>query len=261
MRHARECSPPKLRNIPGPSGIQPLGHTVKRREWRQEKQGMDALATDIGSIFDQAQETAATGRPSRTEAEAAVRTLIRWAGDDPRREGLMDTPARVLRAYAEWLGGYDADPVALLERTFGESGGYDGIVLLRDITFVSHCEHHMAPVRGRAHIAYLPSTRVVGISKLARIVELYARRLQIQERMTAQIAQAIETVLQPKGVAVIVEGTHGCMATRGVHKPGVTMVTSSMLGVFKHRPEAQAEVLAALGLRRGEGAAAGNLFG
>ena len=150
------------------------------------------------------------------DVQEAIRTLIRWAGDDPGREGLIDTPARVLRAYAEWFGGYGEDPVALLERTFGESGGYDGIVLLRDIRFVSHCEHHMAPVQGRAHVAYLPGARVVGISKLTRIVELYARRLQIQERMTAQIADAIEGVLQPKGVAVAIEATHGCMVTRGV---------------------------------------------
>ena len=221
---------------------------------------MDALATGLEHALDHAQDTATAHRPSRAEAAAAVRTLIRWAGDDPGREGLMDTPDRVLRAYAEWFGGYNEDPVTLLERTFGESGGYDGIVLLRDVRFVSHCEHHMAPVLGRAHVAYLPGARVVGISKLARIVELYAQRLQIQERMTAQIADAIDAVLQPKGVAVVVEATHGCMATRGVHKPGAAMVTSRLLGAFRDHPETRAEFLAAVGLGQ-RGGAAGNLFG
>jgi GTP cyclohydrolase I len=221
---------------------------------------MDALATGIGGALDHERDPGVLYRPSRAEAEAAVRTLIRWAGDDPGREGLMDTPDRVLRAYAEWFGGYAEDPVALLERTFGESGGYDGIVLLRDIRFVSHCEHHMAPVLGRAHVAYLPGARVVGISKLTRIVELYARRLQIQERMTAQIADAIEAVLQPRGVAVVVEATHGCMATRGVHKPGAAMVTSRMLGAFRDHPGTRAEFLSAIGLGRRDGVA-GNLFG
>jgi GTP cyclohydrolase I len=188
-----------------------------------------------------------------------VRTLIRWAGDDPRREGLADTPDRVLRAYAEWFGGYAEDPVELLERTFGESGGYDGMVLLRDIRFVSHCEHHMAPVLGRAHVAYLPGGRVVGISKLTRLVDLYARRLQIQERMTAQIANALEAVLRPRGVAVVVEATHGCMATRGVHRPGAAMVTSRLLGAFRDHPETRAEFLSAIGLHRD--GARGNLFG
>ena len=199
-------------------------------------------------------------RPSRAEAAEAVRTLIRWAGDDPGREGLMGTPDRVLRAYAEWFGGYDEDPVALLERTFGESGGYDGIVLLRGIRFVSHCEHHMAPVLGRAHVAYLPGARVVGVSKLARLVELYAGRLQIQERMTAQIADALDTALRPRGVAVVVEATHGCMATRGVHKPGAAMVTSCLLGAFRDHPGTRAEFLSAVGQERRDGVA-GNLFG
>jgi GTP cyclohydrolase I len=221
---------------------------------------MDALVTGLGEALERAQDTVTARRPSRAEAEAAVRTLIRWAGDDSRREGLADTPDRVLRAYAEWFAGYDEDPVELLERTFGESGGYDGIVLLRDIRFVSHCEHHMAPVLGRAHVAYLPGARVVGISKLARIVELYARRLQIQERMTAQIADAIEAVLRPRGVAVVVEATHGCMATRGVHKPGAAMVTSRLLGAFQDHPETRAEFLSAIGLARRDGAS-GNLFG
>jgi GTP cyclohydrolase I len=220
---------------------------------------MDALVTGLEHAPDHAQDTELAQRPSRAAAEAAVRTLIRWAGDDPRREGLADTPDRVLRAYAEWFGGYAEDPVELLERTFGESGGYDGMVLLRDIRFVSHCEHHMAPVLGRAHVAYLPGGRVVGISKLTRLVDLYARRLQIQERMTAQIANALEAVLRPRGVAVVVEATHGCMATRGVHRPGAAMVTSRLLGAFRDHPETRAEFLSAIGLRRD--GAGGNLFG
>jgi GTP cyclohydrolase I len=220
---------------------------------------MDALVTGLEHAPDHAQDTELAQRPSRAAAEAAVRTLIRWAGDDPRREGLADTPDRVLRAYAEWFGGYAEDPVELLERTFGESGGYDGMVLLRDIRFVSHCEHHMAPVLGRAHVAYLPGGRVVGISKLTRLVDLYARRLQIQERMTAQIANALEAVLRPRGVAVVVEATHGCMATRGVHRPGAAMVTSRLLGAFRDHPETRAEFLSAIGLHRD--GARGNLFG
>lgn len=221
---------------------------------------MDALAMRLGDGTDLEEAGGVVRRPSRAEAEAAVRTLIRWAGDDPGREGLVDTPDRVLRAYAEWFGGYDENPVELLERTFGESGGYDGMVLLRDIRFVSHCEHHMAPVFGRAHVAYLPGARVVGISKLTRIVELYARRLQIQERMTAQVADAIQAVLRPRGVAVVVEATHGCMATRGVRKPGAAMVTSRMLGAFRDHPETRAEFLAAVGLGRRDGGA-GNISG
>jgi len=221
---------------------------------------MDALATGLEETLDHVQDTGAARRPSRAEAEAAVRTLIRWAGDDPRREGLADTPGRVLRAYEEWFGGYGEDPVELLQRTFGESGGYDGMVLLRDIRFVSHCEHHMAPVLGRAHVAYLPGARVVGISKLTRLVELYARRLQIQERMTAQIADALQAVLRPRGVAVVVEATHGCMATRGVHKPGAAMVTSRLLGAFRDHPETRTEFLSAIGLARRD-SVTGNLFG
>jgi GTP cyclohydrolase IA len=185
-------------------------------------------------------------RPAREEAEAAVRTLIRWAGDDPDREGLEATPARVVRAYEEWFNGYGEDPAELLQRTFEEAGGYDEIVLLRDIRFESHCEHHMAPIIGRAHIGYLPRNRVVGISKLARLVEVYARRLQIQERMTAEIANTLERVLNPHGVAVVLEGTHTCMTTRGVHKSHATMVTSRMLGVFRDRPETRQEFLSAI---------------
>ena len=190
-----------------------------------------------------------TGRPTREEAEAAVRTLLRWAGDDPTREGLVDTPGRVARAYEEFFAGYEVDPVALLERTFEETDGYDEIVLLRDIRLESHCEHHMVPIIGRAHVAYLPHRRVVGISKLARVVEAYAKRLQIQEKLTAQIANTIQQVLQPRGVAVVIEAAHQCMTTRGIHKPGVTMVTSRMLGAFRDDPTTRREVLAMIGSR------------
>ena len=188
-------------------------------------------------------------RPSRSDAEDAVRTLIRWAGDDPDREGLRGTPARAVRAYEEWFAGYNEDPRDYLKRTFEEVAGYDEIVLLRDIRFESYCEHHLAPIIGRAHIGYLPHTRVVGISKLARLVDVYAKRLQIQERMTAEIAGCINIVLKPLGVAVVLEATHQCMTTRGVHKSGVTMVTSRMLGVFRSRPETRQEFLAALNMR------------
>jgi GTP cyclohydrolase IA len=181
--------------------------------------------------------------PTRTDAEDAVRVLLRYAGDDPAREGLADTPARVVRAWGEWFAGYAIDPTALLERTFEEVEGYDEVVLLKDIRFVSHCEHHLAPIIGTAHVGYLPDHRVVGISKLARVVEAYARRLQIQEKMTAQIANTIATVLKPRGVAVVISAEHGCMTTRGVHQQDVRMVTSSMLGVFRDKPEARAEFL------------------
>ena len=185
--------------------------------------------------------------PSREEAEAAVRVLLRWAGDDPTREGLLDTPRRVVDAYTEWFSGYSVDPEAFLERTFSETEGYDEMVVLTDIRFESHCEHHVAPIIGRAHVAYLPDRRVVGISKLARLIEVYSRRLQIQEKMTAQIANALDRVLQPKGAAVIVEATHHCMTTRGVHKPGVTMVTSRMLGAFRNDQATRREFLAMVG--------------
>ncbi|MDQ2804501.1 MAG: GTP cyclohydrolase I FolE [Pseudomonadota bacterium] len=186
-------------------------------------------------------------RPTREEAEAAVRTLLRWAGEDPAREGLIDTPARVARAYEEFFFGYGIDPVGLLERTFEETDGYDEIVLLRDIRVESHCEHHMAPIIGRAHVGYLPHRRVVGISKLARVVEAYARRFQIQEKLTAQIANTIQDVLQPRGVAVVIEAAHQCMTTRGVHKQGATMVTSRMLGAFRDDPSTRRELLAMIG--------------
>jgi len=182
--------------------------------------------------------------PTREEAEAAVRTLIRWAGDDPDREGLLDTPARVARSYEEFYRGYDEDPVALLERTFAEVEGYDEIVLLRDIRLESHCEHHMVPIVGRAHVAYLPDRRVVGISKLARLVDAFAHRLQIQEKLTAQIADTIQVVLRPHGTAVIIEAVHECMSCRGVHKTGVSMVTSRMLGIFRENRSTRQELMA-----------------
>ena len=184
-------------------------------------------------------------RPTRAEAEAAVRTLIGWAGDDPRREGLRDTPARVVRAYEEWFAGYAQEPAEILERTFGEVAGYDELVLLRDIPVESVCEHHMAAIHGVAHVAYLPSERVVGISKLARLVDAFGRRLQIQERLTAEIAGALERTLRPRGVAVVVEATHACMSSRGVRKAGASLVTRRFTGVFEE-PERRREVLAAL---------------
>lgn len=184
---------------------------------------------------------------TQEEAERAVRTLLRWAGDDPEREGLSETPARVARAYKEWFSGYGEDPYVYLKSTFEETDGYDEMVVLRDIRFESHCEHHLAPIIGKVHVAYLPNRRVVGISKLARIVEVYARRLQIQEKLTAQIANTINEVLEPQGVAVAVEASHQCMTTRGIHKPGVTMVTSRMLGQFRTDPSTRREFLAMIG--------------
>jgi GTP cyclohydrolase I len=184
-------------------------------------------------------------QPSRAEAEAAVRTLIRWAGDDPAREGLLATPARVVRAYEEWFGGYRQDPASLLTRTFGEVGGYDDAVILRDIPLQSTCEHHMAPIRGVVHIAYLPRRRVVGISKLARLVEAFGRRLQIQERLTTEIADTLAQVLQPRGVAVIVQASHECLSSRGVRLHGVSMQTRRLLGEFAQEPR-RAEILATL---------------
>ena len=190
-------------------------------------------------------------RPSRATAENAVRTLIQWAGDDPSREGLRGTPARVVRAYEEWFAGYFEDPRDYLQRTFEEVAGYDEMVLLRDIRFESHCEHHMAPIIGRVHIGYLPRRRVVGISKLVRLVDVYAKRMQVQEKMTAEIASCLSTVLKPSGVAVVVEGAHECMTTRGVHRSDVTMVTSRMLGVFRTNFKTRQEFFAAIKLRRG----------
>lgn len=186
-------------------------------------------------------------RPSQAEAEEAVRTLLKWAGEDVTREGLLDTPARVARAYRQWFAGYEADPIEYLQRTFEEVAGYDEMVLLKNIRVESYCEHHMAPIIGKAHVGYLPNDRVVGISKLARVVETYARRFQVQEKMTAEIAQCIESVLQPRGVAVVIEAAHQCMTTRGVHKPGVTMVTSQMLGDFRTDPMTRREFLTIIG--------------
>ncbi|MEE8084766.1 MAG: GTP cyclohydrolase I FolE [Alphaproteobacteria bacterium] len=186
-------------------------------------------------------------RPSQAAAEDAVRTLIRWAGDDPSREGLLGTPDRVVRAWQEFYRGYDEDPYEILARTFEEIEGYDEMVVLKDIRFESHCEHHLLPIIGVAHVAYLPNTRVVGVSKLARLVEAYAKRLQIQEKMTAQIAAAIDEVLRPGGVAVVIEAEHQCMTTRGIHKPGATMVTSRMLGGFRSDQKTRREFLAMIG--------------
>jgi len=186
-------------------------------------------------------------RPTREEAERAVHTLLRWAGDDPSREGLADTPARVARAFEDWFSGYAQDPQEYLARTFEEVSGYDDMVILKDIRFESHCEHHLAPIIGRAHVGYLPNNKVVGISKLARVVEAFARRLQVQEKMNAQIAQCIQKVLEPKGVAVVIEAAHQCMTTRRVHKTGVTMVTSTMLGDFRTNDVTRREFLNIIG--------------
>ena len=190
-----------------------------------------------------ADPTTLSGTPSKEEAEEAVRTLIRWAGDDPAREGLIETPDRVVRSYAEFFSGYDMDPENVLAKTFEESGGYDEMVLVRDIELESHCEHHMVPIIGRAHVAYIPANRVVGISKLARVVEIFAKRLQIQEKLTVDIASTIDKVLKPQGVAVVIEARHQCMTTRGVHKPGADTVTSQMLGVFRDDPSTRREFL------------------
>ena len=186
-------------------------------------------------------------RPTRAEAEDAVRTLLRWSGDDPTREGLIDTPARVARSYEEFFAGYATDPTTELERTFEETEGYDEMVVLKDIRFESHCEHHLAPIIGVAHVAYLPKCRVIGISKLARVIEVYARRMQIQEKMTVQIATAIHEVLEPKGVAVVLEAEHHCMTTRGIHKPGVAMITSHMTGAFRENTATRREFMAMIG--------------
>jgi GTP cyclohydrolase I len=186
-------------------------------------------------------------RPSQAEAEDAVRTLIRWAGDDPTREGLLGTPDRVVRSYREFFAGYEQDPEEVLARTFEEIEGYDDMVVLRGIRFESYCEHHMVPIIGVAHIGYLPRHRVVGISKLVRVLEIFAKRLQIQEKMTAQIAQTLDRVLNPQGVAVVIDGEHQCMTTRGVHKPGVSMITSHMIGAFRDHDATRKEFLSIIG--------------
>ena len=186
-------------------------------------------------------------RPGRKEAEDAVKTLLLWAGEDPSREGLIDTPRRVAKAYEDWFSGYGLDPISFLERTFEEVEGYDEMIVLRDIAFESHCEHHMAPIIGKAHVGYLPNNKIVGISKLARVVDAFARRFQVQEKMTAQIAQCIEGVLKPKGVGVVIDAVHQCMTTRGIHKSGVSMVTSQMLGTFRNDARTRAEFLGMIG--------------
>ena len=205
------------------------------------------MASSKGTLRPSASPHIAPERPSRDEAEEAVRTLLRWAGDDPEREGLLDTPKRVTTAYGEWFAGYGVDPEEILSRTFEEVEGYDEMVILRNVRFESHCEHHLASIIGTAHVAYLPNQRVVGISKLARLVDAYAKRLQIQEKMTAQVANTLNDVLRPKGVGVVIEATHGCMTTRGVHKTGLTMVTSQMIGAFRDHGETRREFLSAIG--------------
>ena len=199
---------------------------------------------DVVSIDE---KTGDRDKPLREEAEEAVRTLIRWAGDDPDRQGLRGTPGRVVRAYDEFFVGYTQDPVEILQQTFDETDGYDEMIVLRDIEFFSHCEHHIVPIIGKVHVGYLPSERVVGISKLARVVEIFARRMQIQEKMTAQIANTLNEVLAPKGVAVVIEAVHQCMTTRGVQKPGVSLVTSRMLGDFRDDPMTRREFLSIIG--------------
>lgn len=196
------------------------------------------------------QATRKPRRPSRKKAEEAIETLLLWAGEDPRREGLLDTPKRVASAYEDWFSGYKDNPVQFLQRTFQEVEGYDEMIVLRDIEFESHCEHHMAPIIGKAHVGYLPKNKVVGISKLARVVEAFARRFQVQEKMTAQIANCIEDVLHPKGVGVVIEAVHQCMTTRGVHKSDVSMVTSQMVGSFRKDARTRAEFLRMIDARR-----------
>ena len=207
--------------------------------------------TDVGSIDCLRRQRPVTkkktNRPSRTEAEQAVATLLLWAGDDPAREGLRDTPRRVAQAYEDWFSGYLEHPVRFLERTFEEVDGYDEMIVLKDIKFVSHCEHHIAPIIGKAHVGYLPDTKVVGISKLARVVEAFARRLQVQEKLTAQIANCIQDVLKPKGVGVVIDASHQCMTTRGIRKSDVSMVTSQMLGTFRKDARTRDEFLRIIG--------------
>lgn len=205
---------------------------------------MDAIVKTIRPVLDDIDQPIA--RPSREEAEAAVRTLLLWAGDDPGREGLLDTPKRVAKAYGELFSGYDVDPSDALGRTFEEVGGYDDLVLVKDISFHSHCEHHMVPIIGKAHIGYLPDGKVVGLSKLARVVEAFARRLQTQETMTAQIAGLIDEVLRPRGVAVLIEAEHMCMAMRGIRKSGSTTLTTTFTGAFKNEPEHQVRFMTML---------------
>jgi len=194
-------------------------------------------------VLERERDVAASERPDRAEVEDAVRTIIRWTGDDPQRDGLIETPSRVARAFEEFFIGYSQNPVTVLQKTFEETEGYDEMITLRGVRFESHCEHHMAPIVGKAWIAYIPNGRVVGISKLARVVEIYAKRLQIQEKMTAQIANTINDVLKPQGVAVLIKAQHHCMTTRGIHKPGTDLVTSRMLGCFRDNPATRQEFL------------------
>ena len=208
---------------------------------------MTAIAYDAPACADDISQSVSS-QPSRAEAEEAVRTLIKWAGDDPTREGLLDTPKRVAKAFEEWFVGYDTDPEAILARTFEEVEGYDDIVLLKGIRLESYCEHHMAPIIGTAHIAYLPSDKVVGISKLARLVDAYAKRLQVQEKLTAQIADTLTHVLQPRGVAVLISAEHQCMSTRGVHKHGVDTVTTRFTGVFKEDTKMEERFMRLIGV-------------
>ncbi len=212
------------------------------------KTPLDETADSIDGQVPPRAPRAQTGRPTAAEAEAAVRTLIRWAGDDPEREGLLDTPARVARSYHELFAGYETDPHDYLARTFEEVGGYDELVVLKDIRFVSFCEHHMLPVIGKAHVGYLPNDRVVGISKLARVVNGYARRLQIQEKMTAEIARAIQDILKPKGVGVVIEASHSCMTMRGVNSPGASLTTSHLIGDIRNDPRTRQEFLRLAGV-------------
>ena len=204
--------------------------------------GMATITKDTAPIMER-------NEVSRGDAEAAVRTLLRWAGEDPAREGLLDTPKRVVDAYTDWFSGYAIDPRDYLGRTFEETAGYDEMVVLRDIEFESHCEHHMAPIIGRAHVGYLPTGKVVGISKLARVVDVFARRFQVQEKMTAEIARCINDVLQPSGVGVVIEAAHECMTTRGIHKRGVSMITSKMLGSFRSDARTRNEFLTFIDIR------------
>jgi GTP cyclohydrolase I len=202
-----------------------------------------AMSSNVRALEPVRSLHAHSGRPERAEVEAAVRTILRWTGDDPDRDGLVETPARVARALEEAFVGYTQDPAQVLQKSFDEIEGYDEMIVLRGVRFESHCEHHMAPILGRAWVAYVPTSRVVGISKLARVVEIYAKRLQIQERLTAQVANTINDVLKPKGVAVVVKATHHCMTTRGVHKPDTDLVTSRMLGCFRDDPQLRREFL------------------
>ncbi len=208
---------------------------------------MDSIVAELRTSTSSRTGSGARRRPRRAEAEAAVRTLIEWAGDDPDREGLRGTPERVVRAYEEFFAGYGEDPVALLASTFEKTAAYDQMIVLRDIRLESHCEHHIVPILGKAHVGYLPAERVVGISKLVRLIEVFAKRMQIQEALTSEIADTIQDVLKPRGVGVVIEAAHQCMTTRGIRKPGVSLVTSRMLGCFRDNPTTRREFLAMIG--------------